>query len=150
MINIAPWKAISIFCVVSLYVVTPASGADVTIQWYANVEPDLLGYKLYYHAGPSAPPYTGSDAIEGDSPIVVYAGDITVDDICRYTLSGLQDTESYYFAVSAFDTQGNESDYSGEACFNCEDDSVGVHFNALDSGGGGGCLISTATHGQSS
>jgi len=148
LINIASGKAIPIFCVLSLHLITPALGAEVALQWNANIEPDLLGYKVYYHGGSSAPPYTGWTANEGDSPVVVYADDVTMDDVCRYMLTGLQDDETYYFALSAFDCQGNESVYSNQACLKCENHSVGSYSDVVDSEGGGGCLIATLVYDQ--
>ena len=72
---------------------------EVTLQWYANTEPDLDGYKVYYKTGSSGPPYNG--------PIVV--GNTTT-----YELTGLDNNEVYFFVVIAYDTEGLESDYSNE------------------------------------
>lgn len=146
MINTSGCKAIWIFHVFFLYLATCAYGCEVTLQWNANVESDLLGYRVYYHPGASAPPYTGTDANEGDSPILIYADDVTVDDTCSFSLSGLQENQIYFFVATAIDTQGNESSYSGETCFKCEENSVTGHTNAEDSSGGGGCLIGTVAN----
>ncbi|RJQ14299.1 MAG: hypothetical protein C4560_12655, partial [Nitrospiraceae bacterium] len=56
---------------------------------------DLAGYKVYIGAGPGE-----------------YFQDIDVGDITSYTVSGL--AVPYYFAVTAYDTSGNESGYSDE------------------------------------
>lgn len=71
---------------------------EVTISWDSNSEPDLSGYKIYY--GNSSRGYQSQ----------VYVGNIT-----SYRLSGLDAGKRYYFAVTALDFSGNESDFSQEA-----------------------------------
>ncbi|NOY39852.1 MAG: hypothetical protein GXO95_06445 [Nitrospirae bacterium] len=67
---------------------------------------DLAGYKLYY--GPSSGNYTGSIDVEDTTSVeiatIIDSIDIppTSDTVC--------------FAVTAYDTLGNESDYSNEVC----------------------------------
>ncbi len=82
---------------------------DVTLEWDANTEPTLAGYKLYYKTASSGSPYNGTGATEGNSSIDV--GNVTV-----FTLTGLNDNESYYFAVTAYDDGAppSESGYSNE------------------------------------
>ena len=72
-------------------------GTEVTLQWDPNTEADLAGYRLYY--GFSSRSYDN----------VVDLGDQTT-----YTLSGLEQGQTYYFALTAFDTEGLESGYSNE------------------------------------
>ena len=78
---------------------------DITFTWTAN--PDTVdGYKLYYKTGGSGPPYDGTGALEGPSPVAT--GNVTT-----FTLHNLADKETYYFAITA--TNGTlESDYSEE------------------------------------
>jgi chitinase len=77
----------------------PTAGlcATVTLTWDANSEPDLAGYKVYY--GTSSRNY----------PNVKDVGDKNTA-----TISNLTDGQSYYFAVTAYDIGGLESDYSNE------------------------------------
>ncbi len=75
---------------------------DVTLQWDANSEPDLAGYRVYYKANSSGQP-------SGDYDTVVDAGNTT-----SKTIEGLEDDIVYYFAVTAYDTSGLESDFSNE------------------------------------
>jgi hypothetical protein len=77
-----------------------AYSADVTLAWNANDEPDLDGYKLYY--GTSSRNYTAS----------VDAGNTT-----EYTLTGLTEGTTYYFAATAYDSSDNESGYSTEVVY---------------------------------
>jgi len=63
------------------------SAAEVTLAWDANTEPDLAGYMIYYGFATRSYDY------------VVDVGDQTT-----FTLSGLEDGYTYYFAVTAYDT----------------------------------------------
>lgn len=72
-------------------------GASFTLAWDPNQEPDLAGYKLYY--GTSSGSYQQS---------------VDVGNLTQYSLSGLQNGVTYYFAVTAYDTEGYESGYSNE------------------------------------
>lgn len=85
--------------------VVQGSGRSVSFAWTANPE-NVDGYRLYYKTGSSGEPYDGTGADEGDSP--VDTGDVTT-----YTLNGLNETETYYFALTAY-TGTDESDYTSE------------------------------------
>ncbi|MGC1954051.1 MAG: PKD domain-containing protein, partial [Gammaproteobacteria bacterium] len=61
--------------------------AEVTLAWDANSEPNLGGYAL--HWGQSSGNYTQSRDV----------GNVTT-----YTVTGLQNNQTYYFAVNAYDT----------------------------------------------
>jgi hypothetical protein len=98
---------------------SPAYGIDINLRWDPNVEPDLSGYRIYYKTGSPGPPYNGWGALEGDSPIAIDAYQVLVGNACEFTISDLEDDLVYYFVVTAYDTEGNESDYSNEVCFNC-------------------------------
>ncbi|MEW6382104.1 MAG: Ig-like domain-containing protein [bacterium] len=103
-----PWMMILVATVIFLFCHIPlAYTMDVTLEWSENSEPDIAGYKIYYSTGSAGSPYDGTGAVEGNSPID--AGKVT-----SYTLTGLSDTQSYRFAVTAYDTQGLESEYSNE------------------------------------
>jgi hypothetical protein len=77
------------------------------LAWDPNSEPDLAGYKLYYKTESSGPPYDGTGAIEGDSPI-------DVENETEFTVTGLTNGETYFFVVSAYDTESLEGEYSNE------------------------------------
>ncbi len=81
------------------------SARDVTFTWTANPE-TVESYKLYYKTGSSGEDYNGVGATEGASP--VSTGNVTT-----YTLHNLSDTETYYFALTAY-LSGAESAYSEE------------------------------------
>jgi hypothetical protein len=82
---------------------------DIPLQWDANTESDLKGYKVYYKTGSSGPPYNGTGVTEGNSPIDV--GNVT-----QTSLSGLTDDVTYFIAITAYDneTPSLESGYSDE------------------------------------
>ena len=113
-------NAILVFVVLSAVAGTASVGmaADVTLAWDANTEPDLNGYILYYG--------TASRNQED------YAHNIDVGNVTSHTVTGLSDGQTYYFAASAYDTNGNESAYSVELSH-----SVGSQPSPLDSDGDG-------------
>ena len=73
------------------------AAANVTLAWDPNPEPNLAGYKIHY--GSQSHSYTSS---------------IDVGKQTSYTITGLADGQTYYFAATAYDTEGNQSDYSTE------------------------------------
>ncbi len=77
--------------------------ADVKLRWDANTESDLAGYNIYY----------GTESETYGPPI-----EITFDEIDRqypeYTVPGLEEGETYYFSVTAFDTEDLEGAFSNE------------------------------------
>ena len=89
--------------------------AQVTLEWNANIEQDLAGYIIYQ--GTSSRNYDVS---------------MDIGNWTSATIENLEDNETYYFAVTAYDTDGNESVYSSEVCLNCQASS------SAGSGGGGG------------
>lgn len=83
---------------VSLTVSAPTTGM-ATLSWNANTEADLVGYKVYRA--------TSSGAY--GAPIATLGGTTT-----SYVASGLQPGTTYYFAITAYDSAGNESAFSNE------------------------------------
>lgn len=79
----------------------------VTLAWDASPEATVVGYRIYYRAGSSFAPLSGTGAVEGASPV-----DIGLQ--LSATLSGLADAQTHYFAVTAYDAAGNESPYSNQ------------------------------------
>jgi hypothetical protein len=82
----------------------------ITLEWDASSGPDIAGYKIYY--GTSSRNYD------------------TVIDIGNYTsvsIADLEDNETYYFAVTAYNADGDESVYSSEVCINCGQDKYSIY-----------------------
>lgn len=73
-----------------------ALAGDVSLAWDASVSPAIAGYKVYVGTASRT-----------------YGAPITIGDQTTYTVTGLT-AGHYYFAVTAFDGVGNESDYSNE------------------------------------
>jgi fibronectin type 3 domain-containing protein len=88
-----------LFLIVAFIAFFPVQGfaASLRVSWNANGETDLAGYKLYY----------GTQSNTYGQPIVV--GSATT-----YTLNNVQNGSTYYVAVSAYDSAGNESTRSTE------------------------------------
>ena len=103
-----------------LYSVEAVYSAQVTLEWRAS-SGDVAGYNVYQ--GTSSRDY-----------------DVTLDvgNWTSVTIADLEDGEAYYFSVTAYDTDGNESGYSNEACINCQTSS--------STESGGGCFIDTAAY----
>lgn len=98
---------IALFLIVFSF--SPALAKDITLEWEAIEEPKVEGYKLYYSVDWSGPPYDGLHPFYPhlDSPIDV--GNVT-----EYTLHDLEEGVVYYFVVTVYDSEGNESVYSNQ------------------------------------
>ncbi len=70
--------------------------ADARLSWNANSEPELAGYKVHY-----------------GTSFRTYGTSIDVGKKTTYTVTGLT-AGTYYFAVTAVDTAGNETGFSNE------------------------------------
>jgi hypothetical protein len=79
-----------------------AWAGSVTLSWQPNTEPDLSGYSIY--GGTSSSEYT--DAIN--------VGLTSSPASPSYTINDLPEGQTYYFAVAAYDTFGNQSNFSNE------------------------------------
>jgi PKD repeat protein len=80
----------------------------ITLQWDANSEEDLAGYKVYYKIGSYGPPYDGTDADQGPSPIRVAMEDLTDPDNPEFRLTGIDPDQIYFFAVTAYNNEDPE------------------------------------------
>lgn len=79
---------------------TVDEGAQVSLFWDPNPEPDLAGYRLHY--GFSAGNYTSS---------------IDVGNRTAYIIEHLKPDVAYYITATAYNTADMESDYSNEVTF---------------------------------
>ena len=133
-----------------------ARAAEVTLAWDANGESDLEGYGVYGKAGTAGPPY--------DFFGYVALADLADEGAPACTVTGLQSDTRYHFAITAYDTAGNESAFSASVCAEvgsvvtpCADMAASAtspppanpssSSTSIDSatsaagGGGGGCFI---------
>jgi len=133
-------RLVLVFALVLLF---PASclAWQVTLAWDNNTEPNLAGYKVHYDTSPGDP-YYGTEADQGTSPITILLKGLPDQYNPEFTLTGLVSGPTYYFAVTAFNTEDLESGYSNEVNAKDEDDEDGSE--PSDGGDGGdGCFIST-------
>ncbi|NOT33637.1 MAG: hypothetical protein HOP12_05635 [Candidatus Eisenbacteria bacterium] len=77
--------------------------ATVYLRWLENTESDVEGYRVYEAACANGPdcPY---------DPIGVTTGSV-------FTVTGLANGDTRYFAVAAYDREGNESELSFDTVF---------------------------------
>jgi hypothetical protein len=74
-----------------------AFAASLTLNWSQNTEPYLAGYKVHYGLAPRS-----------------YQSHLDVGKTLSRAVTGLADGKTYYFAVTAYDSLGNESVFSQE------------------------------------
>lgn len=93
-----------IFFIIPCLNATQLFAGTATLSWNpptTNVDgtplTDLAGYRIYYGTS------TGN-----------YTQNINVGNVTTYQLASLTDGYTYYFAITAYDTLGNESAYSNE------------------------------------
>ncbi len=80
--------------------VQSATSNSVTLQWAANQESDLAGYRIYY------------GTTKGN-----YGSPLDVGKTTAYEFANLESNKTYYFSVTAYDLLGNESPPSLEVTF---------------------------------
>jgi len=102
--------------------------AQVTLEWDAVNHPLLGGYMVYY------------GTYSGDYDVSLDVGNWT-----SCTIADVEENETYYFAVTAYSTEGEESDFSNEVSHSSSNSSK----DDFDVGIGGGCFIATASFGSS-
>lgn len=96
-------KTLFIMCVFWLCCSRVMLAAEVDLAWNPNTESDLAGYKVYY--GPTTGNYDNVNDV----------GDVGSE--TTYTIKDLVEGQTYYIAVTAYDTSNNESGYSVEVVY---------------------------------
>jgi len=89
-----------------LLIILPISGIwsqEVVVSWDANKETDLDGYKIYY--GVESGNYTN----------IVNVGNVTTKEL------SLLYNKTFYFVLTAYDINGNESENSNEVSITMPD-----------------------------
>jgi hypothetical protein len=79
---------------------SPTTNRSAILSWTLGTESDLAGYKVYVGTASGTYNYPGSP--------------FTVGKANTYTISNLPISQTYFFAISAFDTAGNDSALSAE------------------------------------
>ncbi|MFZ5875666.1 MAG: fibronectin type III domain-containing protein, partial [Nitrospirota bacterium] len=80
----------------ALMIASNVWAGTAVLSWNPNSEPTLAGYRVYY--GESRP----------------YSQRLDVSNVTRYTVDGLVEGRTYYFAVTAYTALNSESVYSNE------------------------------------
>ena len=89
--------AAGVLAAIFVVTVTGVQAANVTLAWDSNAETDLSGYIVYYGTASRSYPHS-----------------VDVGKVNSYEVTNLTSGTTYYFAVTAYDTQRNESAYSNE------------------------------------
>ena len=100
--EVHPWFGTTavLFLAVHLGVAVAANAQgynSVTLAWDRNSEPDIAGYIVYWGSGSRN-----------------YERSFNVGNNTQYTINGLQELQTYYFAVRAVNNDGLQSAYSDE------------------------------------
>jgi len=118
-----------------------ASAYSIKLGWNTNSEADLEGYMLYGRQGSPCPPYDQIDTYREKNLADPLNPMVRITDLDKDL--------TYYFIVTAYDTFGNESDFSdvvsvfnGEGgnatCSSGKGSSRGGDGGGGSGGGGGG------------
>lgn len=84
-------------CTAMLAALPALKAASVALTWNPSIDPTVVGYKIHYGAASQ-----------------VYTNSIDVGNVTNYTITGLADATTYYFAATSYDSNGVESDFSNE------------------------------------
>ena len=109
----AIWFIIGFWIVFSWFLVTGAQAADVNLKWDANSESDLAGYRIYQ---------SQTSGAYGAFSAEILAGTETV------TLTDIPDG-TYFWVLTAYDTNNNESGYSNEVTATLDGTAPGAPLN---------------------
>lgn len=86
-----------LICTAMLMALPVLQAASVTLTWSPSIDPTVVGYKIYYGVASG-----------------VYTNSVDVGNVTNYTITGLADDTTYYFAATSYDSNGVESDFSNE------------------------------------
>jgi len=90
------WHLLGWLSVLTVFFATNVFAGQVNLAWNASTG-SVSGYKVYYGTA------SGN-----------YASNVSAGTATTTTVSGLTDGSTYYFAVKAYDSAGNESGFSNE------------------------------------
>ena len=96
-----PLSLLNVYLIISIVLASACCARDATFSWTANRE-KIDGYRLYVLAG------TAGNINKDHYTEVREFGEIT-----SYTYRGLEDNQTYHFALTAFrESDNQESDFS--------------------------------------
>lgn len=125
------------------YLPRTSYSADVKLAWQPNGEADLEGYGVYFNKDTPSLPYS-------------FFGYVSVSELSKpeapsVTVTGLEPKANYFFAVTAYDTEGWESAFSNVICVYVDQElSQCTYQDKPESrgsgGGGGGCFVNSSRY----
>jgi hypothetical protein len=106
-------------------------GEEVRLKWKGARPPDFNGFQIHYDTDDGSPPFEGLSSEDPPSPINVGRSD-------SIRVVGLDSDSTYYFAVTARDNSGAQSEFSNvariEGRSDGEDSRVGPNYPNPTSG----------------
>ncbi|MFH1720813.1 MAG: fibronectin type III domain-containing protein, partial [Patescibacteria group bacterium] len=82
--------------------VKEAGDSEITLTWdLATDDTGVTNYHIYY----------GTQSVTGEDPKVNYTKVSETEDVLEHTITDLKNGTTYYFAMTALDATGNESEY---------------------------------------
>ncbi|MEA1901282.1 MAG: fibronectin type III domain-containing protein [Thermodesulfobacteriota bacterium] len=109
-INYRFYRIIVLALALMLFIPSISIAAEVTLAWNPNPDPeDIAGYKVYcgYSSGN-------------------YEINFNVGNQTTYTISGLESGRVYYFVLTAYNLEGNESDFSEEIVYSVPQTTIDI------------------------
>ncbi|WP_246043772.1 Ig-like domain-containing protein [Geomonas edaphica] len=88
-----------IAAIMSMGMSSAASASSVSLQWDPSTDASVVGYKVHYQPDSSTQPFQGPAPVD-------------VQNLTAATISNLDSSHSYSFAVTAYNAAGEESAYS--------------------------------------
>lgn len=119
-------KLLCIFLTISFVMMSAYAVQNVSLAWDKSCSPNIVGYNIYFGADGHTP---GTNVVyipdcNGTNGYFVtnfwsgnYSNKISVGNVTNTTISGLLEGVTYYFAATASDTLGLESDLSNETSY---------------------------------
>ncbi len=92
--------AVALGCLMLSLQIPLFAASSVTLAWDASPDANVTGYRIYYGAAPAS-----------------YTNSITVGNITNTQIASLVEGMTYFFAATAFDASGLESDFSNETSY---------------------------------
>ena len=109
-------KILAVLAMVLMFAGMACAESNVTFVWDANTESDLAGYRLYQSQ------MSGSYPDPHVAEIPAGTETVTINDVPDGT---------YYWVLTAFDTDENESGYSNEVTANLDTLAPGAPVNVI-------------------